>query len=53
MCLVESQAMALPVVHIVVLECGFKLRNKVGEGPHGYDGSRDGILPKGGCPSEG
>ena len=35
---------------VVVLECGFKLHNAVGEGPHGYG---DSVLSERGCPSEG
>ena len=38
---------------VVVLEHGFELCDKVGEGSHGYGGSRDGVLPECGCPSEG
>ena len=38
---------------VMVFENGFELRDKVGEGPHGYDIPRDGVLPKGGCPGEG
>ena len=38
---------------VMVFECSFEPHDEVGEGPHGYGGPRDGILPKGGCPSEG
>ena len=38
---------------IVVFECSFELGNEVREGPHGYGGPSYGILPEGGCPSEG
>ena len=38
---------------IVVFECSFKFGDEVREGPHGYGGPSDGILPEGGCPSEG
>ena len=32
---------------------GFKFCDEVREGPHGYGGPGDRVLPKGGCPSEG
>ena len=38
---------------VMVFECSFKLSDKVREGPHGNGGSRDGVLPEGGCPGEG
>ena len=38
---------------VVVFECSFELCDKVGEGSDGYSGSRDGVLPECGCPSEG
>ena len=37
----------------MVFEHSLELGNKVGEGPHGYGGSSNGILPEGGCPSKG
>ena len=42
------------VVHgVVVFERGLKFGDEVREGSHSYGGSRDGILPEGGCPGEG
>ena len=38
---------------VVVFEHCFKLCNEVKEGSHGYGGSRDGVLPKRGCPGKG
>ena len=38
---------------VMVFECSFELSDKVGEGPHGYGGSEDGVLSECGCPSEG
>ena len=38
---------------VMVLECSFELCDKVREGSHGYGGSRDGVLPKCGCPGKG
>ena len=38
---------------VMVFECSFELHDEVGEGPHSYGDSGDGVLPKGGCPSEG
>ena len=37
----------------MVLERGFELRDKVGEGPHSYGGPRDGVLSESGCPHQG
>ena len=38
---------------VMVFECSFELLNEVREGSDGDDSSRDSILSKGGCPSEG
>ena len=38
---------------VMVFECGLKLCDKCRESPHGYGGSRDGILSECGCPSKG
>ena len=38
---------------VMVFECGFELRNEVGEGTHGYGGSCDSVLSERGCPGEG
>ena len=38
---------------VMVFERGFEFGDKVKEGPHGYGGSRGGVLSEGGCPGEG
>ena len=38
---------------VMVLECSFKLCDKVREGSHGNGSSRDGVLSECGCPGEG